>query len=227
MIRTKKEKRERLAAIIEALKQLYPDAPCALEYEGDPWRLLVMARLSAQCTDKRVNIVSRELFKKYPDPTSLALASISEVEDIVRPCGLYKMKAQSIVDASHMLITKFGGELPQDMDSLLQLPGVGRKIANLLIGDIFGGGAIVCDTHFMRICGRLGMYKEGLKDAGRVEFIMRDLMDISEGSDFCHRRVIFGREICTARAPLCHSCPIRELCEKGRPRASSASGGGE
>lgn len=215
MIKSKKEKKARLAAVIEALKELYPDAPCALEYEGDPWKLLVMSRLSAQCTDKRVNIVSRELFAKYPDAPSLANADTADVENIIRPCGLYKMKAQSIIEASQMLITKHGGVLPQDMDSLLEFPGVGRKIANLLIGDIFGGGAIVCDTHFMRICGRLGMYKEGLKDAGRVEFIMRELMDISEGSDFCHRIVIFGREICTARAPSCHNCPIRHLCDHG------------
>ena len=216
MIKSKREKRERLSAVIEALRQLYPDAPCALEYEGDPWKLLVMARLSAQCTDKRVNIVSRELFEKYPDALSMAEAELEDVENIVRPCGLYKMKAQSIIEASQMLVSKYGGVLPSDMDSLLEFPGVGRKIANLLIGDIFGGGAIVCDTHFMRICGRLGMYKEGLKDAGRVEFIMRELMDISEGSDFCHRIVIFGREICTARSPACHSCPIRRLCDHGR-----------
>lgn len=215
MIRKKKEKKERLSKIIDELKALYPDAPCALEYGGDPWKLLVMARLSAQCTDKRVNTVSRELFREYPDAEALASADIARVEEIVRPCGLYKMKAQSIIDASRMLLTKYGGQLPQDMNSLLELPGVGRKIANLLIGDIFGGGAIVCDTHFMRICGRLGMYKEGLKDAVRVEMIMRELMDISEGSDFCHRIVIFGREICTARAPACHSCPIRHLCDKG------------
>ena len=215
MIKTKKEKRERLAKVISALKEMYPDAPCALEYEGDPWKLLIMARLSAQCTDKRVNIVCRELFKKYPDANSLSCADVDEVAEIIRPCGLFRMKAQNIVDSSRMIISKFGGNVPQDMESLLELPGVGRKIANLIIGDVFGGDAIVCDTHFMRICGRLGMYKEGLKDAGRVEFLMRDLMDISEGSDFCHRIVIFGREICSARAPACINCPIKELCDRG------------
>ena len=220
MIRTKKETRERLALIMDRLEELYPEAPCALEYEGDPWRLLVMARLSAQCTDKRVNIVSRQLFSRYTTAYELASADISEVEEIIRPCGLYRMKAYSIIEASRQLVSEYGGELPRDMDSLLKLSGVGRKIANLLIGDVFGGDAIVCDTHFMRICGRLGMYKEGLKDATRVEFIMRELMDVSRGSDFCHRIVIFGREICTARAPMCHSCPIRELCEKGRSVAS-------
>ena len=213
MIRSKKLRRQRLAEIIERLKELYPEAPCALEYEGDPWRLLVMARLSAQCTDKRVNIVSCELFARYPDAASLAAADISEVEDIVRPCGLYKMKAESIVAASRRLVDEYGGILPSEMDKLLEFEGVGRKIANLIIGDVFGGGAIVCDTHFMRICGRLGMYREGLRDATRVEFIMRELMDIDEGSDFCHRIVIFGREVCSARNPACHICPIRDLCD--------------
>ena len=213
MIKTKKEKRERLAKIIDTLREIYPDAPCALEYGGDPWRLLVMARLSAQCTDKRVNDVSRVLFAKYPTASDLANAEISEVENIIRPCGLYRMKAVNIIDASRIVVMQHGGILPSDMESLLELPGVGRKIANLLIGDVFGGGAIVCDTHFMRICARLGMYPEGLRDAERIEFIMRDLMDISEGSDFCHRIVIFGREICTARSPRCEACPIFELCE--------------
>lgn len=213
MIKTKKEKKERLAKVIDALKELYPDAPCALEYEGDPWKLLVMARLSAQCTDKRVNEVCRELFQKYPDAASLAEADSEEVAMIIRPCGLYRMKAQNIVDASRILVSEHGGKVPSDMESLLSLPGVGRKIANLIIGDVFGGGAIVCDTHFLRILGRIGMYKEGLKDAGRVEFMMRELMDISEGSDFCHRVVIFGREVCTARSPACESCSIRELCD--------------
>lgn len=227
MIKTKREKRERLAKIIEKLKHIYPDAACALEYGGDPWRLLVMARLSAQCTDKRVNIVSRELFKKYPTPEALAAAEISEVEEIIRPCGLYKMKAASIVEASDKLIREYGGVLPSDMDSLLRFSGVGRKIANLLIGDVFGGGAIVCDTHFMRICGRVGMYKEGRKDAERIESIMRDLMDISQGSDFCHRIVIFGREICMARSPRCDACPISELCQREIDRKSRADGGGK
>lgn len=212
MIKSKKMRRERLAQIVSRLKDIYPEAPCALEYRGDPWKLLVMARLSAQCTDKRVNIVSEKLFDRYPMPKSLAEADLSEVEEIIRPCGLYKKKAESIVLSSQKLIEDYQGELPSEMDKLLEFSGVGRKIANLLIGDIFGGGAIVCDTHFMRICGRLGMYKEGLKDATRVEFIMRDLMDISEGSEFCHRIVIFGREICSARNPACHLCPIKDLC---------------
>lgn len=209
---TKKEKRERLARVVSALKEIYPDAPCALEYGGDGWRLLVMGRLSAQCTDARVNIVSRELFARFPNVGAMADADVTEIEEIVKPCGLYRMKAANIKDASRMLIERFGGEVPRTMDELLLLPGVGRKIANLLIGDLFGGEAIVCDTHCIRICARLGMYPESLKDPTRVEKTLRELIDLKEGSDFCHRIVIFGREVCTARSPKCSVCPIKELC---------------
>ena len=215
MIRTKKEKRERMALIISALKEYYPSAECALKYEGDPWRLLVMARLSAQCTDARVNEVSVGLFQRFPTVRDMANADISELEQIIRPCGLFRMKADNIKAASAMLIERFGGELPREMDELLLIPGVGRKIANLLIGDYFGGEAIVCDTHCIRICARLGMYKEDLKDPSKIEFILRDLMDLSEGSDFCHRIVMLGREICTARSPECGACPLAGLCERG------------
>lgn len=216
VIKSKSEKRARLALIIERLEELYPDAPCALEYGGDAWRLLVMARLSAQCTDARVNIVCKELFAKYPNCRSMAEGKLEDIEAIVKPCGLYKMKAESIKAASSMLLSEYGGEIPRDMDALLRLPGVGRKIANLLLGDIYGMGAIVCDTHFMRILGRLGMYKEGLRDADKIEALVRDLMDPALGSDFCHRIVIFGREICSARSPRCSDCPIAQLCERRR-----------
>jgi endonuclease-3 len=172
-----------------------------------------MARLSAQCTDARVNEVSVELFEAFPDVRAMANAEISDIERIIKPCGLYRMKADNIKAASAVLCERYGGELPSDMDSLLSLPGVGRKIANLLIGDVFGGEAIVCDTHCMRICGRLGFYPEGLRDATKIEFILRELMDLLEGSDFCHRIVILGREICTARSPKCEGCPLAELCE--------------
>ena len=211
---TKKEKRESLAGIIEKLAELYPESECALHYGGDPWKLLVMGRLSAQCTDARVNIVSRELFSRYPTPEAMAEADIEELSEIVKPCGLYRMKAANIKDSSRMLVEEFGGKLPEDMESLLRFPGVGRKIANLLIGDVFGGDAIVCDTHCIRICGRLGMYPEKLKDPTKIEMILRDLMDPSLGSDFCHRIVNFGREICLARGPKCDICPLAELCEK-------------
>ena len=213
---TKKEKKERLAAVVEALKSVYPEAVCSLEYEGDPWRLLVMGRLSAQCTDARVNIVCRALFSEFPNAEALAYADISRVEEIVKPCGLYRMKADSIVEASRMLVEDFEGNLPDTMDELLLLPGVGRKIANLLLGDVFGKEAIVCDTHCIRICGRLGMYPEKEKDPTKIEKILRELIDLKEGSDFCHRIVFFGREVCTARSPRCEDCPLRDLCEKGK-----------
>ena len=209
----KKEKTERLKKISESLKALYPDAECALEFDGNPWKLLVMGRLSAQCTDKRVNIVSRELFSRYPTPGAMAEADIEELSEIVKPCGLYRVKAQNIRDASAMLVSEYGGELPCDMEELLRFPGVGRKIANLLIGDVFGGPAIVCDTHCIRICGRLGMYPESEKNPDKIEKILSALMDAREGSDFCHRIVIFGREVCSARNPACDSCPLSHLCE--------------
>ncbi len=209
---TKKEKRERLSAVVERLKNVYPDAECALKFNGDPWKLLVMGRLSAQCTDARVNIVSEELFREFPTAESMADGDISKIEEIVKPCGLYRMKAANIKDASRMLVDRFGGELPSSMEELLEFPGVGRKIANLLIGDIFGGEAIVCDTHCIRIMGRVGMYPEKEKDPTKIEKILRDLIDLSEGSDFCHRVVLFGRDICSARAPRCGDCPISDLC---------------
>lgn len=211
---TKSEKRKRLSLIVERLKELYPNAECALHYGGDPWKLLVMSRLSAQCTDARVNIVCEELFEKFPTAEAMANGDLSEIEEIVKPCGLYRMKADNIREASRMLLTDFDGELPDNMDDLLKLPGVGRKIANLLLGDVFGKEAIVTDTHCIRICGRLGMYPEKEKDPTKIEKILLDLIDLKEGSDFCHRIVIFGREICTARSPMCQSCPMSDLCLK-------------
>ena len=214
----KKQKRQRLSEIVERLKQIYPDAECALKYDGDPWRLLVMGRLSAQCTDARVNEVSGELFSIFPSMESMANGDIEEIERIIKPCGLYKMKAKNIKEASRQLLENFGGRLPEDMESLLTLSGVGRKIANLLIGDIYGGEAIVCDTHCIRICGRLGMYPESEKNPERIERILRELIDPAEGADFCHRIVIFGREVCTARAPSCERCPLSDLCEREQRR---------
>ena len=209
---TKKEKRERLALIVERFKEIYPEATCALEYGGDPWRLLVMGRLSAQCTDARVNIVCRELFSVFPTAEAMAYGDLAEIERIVKPCGLYRMKASSIKDASRMLIEDFGGELPRDMDELLKFPGVGRKIANLLLGDVFGLPSVVCDTHCMRICGRFGMYREDLRDPVKIEKILLELLPEGEGSDFCHRIVNFGREVCSSRSPRCHECPMSDLC---------------
>ena len=213
---TKKEKKERIAKIVEELKILYPVALCSLEYEGEGWKLLVMGRLSAQCTDARVNIVCRELFEKYPTCESLAKADYSDIEEIIRPCGLFRTKAQSIKDACIMLCDEYGGELPDEMEKLLKFPGVGRKIANLLLGDIFHKPAIVADTHMIRICGRFGMYPQKLKDPHKVEKIMSELVEPDEQSDLCHRIVQFGRDVCSARSPKCAECSISHLCEMGR-----------
>ena len=173
-----------------------------------------MGRLSAQCTDARVNAVCKELFAKYPSAEAMVEAKLDDIEKIIKPCGLYRMKAENIFEASKMLIDVYGGKLPDTIEELVKLPGVGRKIANLLVGDVFGGEAIVCDTHFMRILGRLGMYPEELRDPNKIENIIRDLMDAKRGADFCHRIVIFGREVCSARAPGCARCPIAHLCER-------------
>ena len=201
-----------MAQIVERLKDIYPESVCALEYGGEPWKLLVMGRLSAQCTDARVNIVCRELFKKYPTADALADADIADIEEIVRPCGLFRTKADSIKRSCTMLRDDFGGVIPETMDELLLLPGVGRKIANLLLGDIYKKPAIVADTHCIRICGRFGMYDTKMKDPTKVEMIMRELVEPEEQSDFCHRIVQFGRDTCTARSPKCDGCPLRELC---------------
>ena len=210
----KREKKERISKIVSRLKEIYPVAECALQYDGDPWKLLVMGRLSAQCTDARVNEVSKELFKVFPTAIDMAEGDISEIERIVKPCGLYRMKAANIQDASRLLISKYGGNLPDTMEELLEFPGVGRKIANLLLGDIFAKPAVVCDTHCIRICGRLGMYPESEKNPEKIEKILRELIDEREGSDFCHRIVFFGREVCSARSPSCDACPLSDLCEK-------------
>ena len=212
----KREKKERMGAIVERLKLRYPNPTCALEYGGDGWRRLVMGRLSAQCTDKRVNIVCRELFKKYPTAEAMAAAELPELEDIVRPCGLYHTKAESIIAASKRLVGEFGGVLPDSMDELLKFEGVGRKIANLILGDIFKKPAVVCDTHCIRICGRLGMYPEALRDPTKIERILTDIIEPGESSDFCHRIVEFGREVCSARSPACSVCELRDLCEHNR-----------
>lgn len=209
---TKNEKKKRLLQIVERLKEIYPDATCALEYGGDPWRLLVMGRLSAQCTDARVNLVCRELFSVFPTAESMAQGDITEIERIVKPCGLYRMKASSIKEASRILVDELGGELPRDMEGMLRLPGVGRKIANLILGDVYGLPSVVCDTHCMRICGRFGMYREDLRDPNKIEKILLELLPYGEGSDFCHRIVNFGRDVCTARSPKCAVCPLTDLC---------------
>lgn len=229
--RAKKETRTaavaRMADIVERLKGVYPQSVCALEWGGqhggqrddllrESWKLLVMARLSAQCTDARVNIVSRELFAAYPTPEALAEAEQADVEAIVRPCGLFRTKAESIRAACRILVDEYGGIVPDDMDALLSLPGVGRKIANLLLGDIYKRPAVVTDTHCIRICGRLGFYDESLKDPARVEKILVTIIEPAEQSDFCHRIVQFGRDVCTARSPRCEGCVLRDICRHGQ-----------
>lgn len=220
---TKHEKKERMAEIVSRLEERYPEVVCALEYGGDPWRLLVMGRLSAQCTDARVNLTCRTLFARYPNPAALASAELSEVEEILRPCGLFRVKAQNVIDASRMLLTEYGGILPDRMEELLRFPGVGRKVANLLLGDIYHLPAVVTDTHCIRICGRLGMYPESEKNPPRIERILSDLIAPEKQSDFCHRIVWFGREVCTARAPRCEVCPLADLC-RHREAASEKEG---
>lgn len=210
---SKKEKSVRAKFVLETLRERYPAAECALEYGGDPWRLLVMGRLSAQCTDKRVNIVSRELFEKFPSADTMANGDIAEIEKIVYPCGVYRVKAQNIKDFSRIIVDDFGGAVPDSMDALLTLPGVGRKIANLILGDIYHKPAIVTDTHCIRISGRLGLCES--KAPVKVERELKALIPDEEQSDFCHRLVLFGREICDARSPKCELCPFKDLkCTK-------------
>lgn len=207
---------KRAAETERRLRELYPDAQCSLEADSDPWRLLVMARLSAQCTDERVNIVSRDLFAAYPTAKDMAAAPVEKIEELIRSCGLYRGKARSIKEASEIICTRFGGEVPDSMDELLSLPGVGRKIANLVLGDVFGKGGIVADTHCIRICGRLGFYPEEWKDPLKTERIMEALVPRDKQSGFCHRMVIFGRDICSARAPKCIKCPVSDICEHSK-----------
>ena len=217
---TKQQKKATMSLIVEKLKKQYPEALCALEWQGEPWKLLIMGRLSAQCTDARVNLVCRGLFAAYPTPEALAQAEVTDIEDYIRSCGLYHVKAQNTKDACAMLVNEYNGILPDTMEELLKFPGVGRKVANLLLGDIYHKGGIVADTHCIRICGRFGMYPQTLKDPVRVEKIMNELVEPSEISDFCHRIVQFGRDTCSARAPKCEGCPIRELCEQGKKQCA-------
>jgi len=210
---TKKEKREKIAKVVDALKKAYPEAKCSLEYGGDPWKLLIMGRLSAQCTDERVNIVCKELFDVFPNAQALAEGDISRIEEIIKPCGLFRVKAQSIKASSQRLVNEYGGKLPDTMEELLQFEGVGRKVANLLLGDLFNKPAIVADTHCMRINGRLGMYREGMKDPVKTEKILSELIEPNEQSDYCHRMVLFGREYCRAQSPKCDTCPIKNICK--------------
>ncbi len=197
------------------LEKLYPDSKCALEWGQDPWRLLVMGRLSAQCTDARVNIVCRDLFVKYPTAKDMADCELTELEEIIKPCGLFHTKAESLRESARIICEKYDGRIPDTMEELLELPGVGRKIANLVLGDIYGIPGIVADTHCMRICGRLGFYPDGQKDPVKTEKIMGKEIPSAYQTDTCHRLVNFGRDLCSARNPDCDKCPegIRNICK--------------
>lgn len=200
-------KKERAAAAIKGLAEIYPDAKCSLAYKK-PYELMIAGRLSAQCTDARVNIVTKPLFERYPTLEAFAEADARDIAEIIKPCGLYKTKAQSIVGACRRLLYDFGGEMPRTVEELITLPGIGRKTANLIMGDVHGLPAIVTDTHCIRISGRLGLTKE--KEPAKVESDLLKIIPPEEGSDFCHRLVMFGRDICTARSPKCGDCPLKK-----------------
>lgn len=202
--------KKKVWAIIDALKDRYPDALCALHYEKD-YELMIAVRLSAQCTDARVNLVTPALFAAYPTLEDMAHADIADVETYIHSCGFFRQKAKDIVLACQMLLQEYNGRVPNTMEALLKLPGVGRKTANLLLGDLYKEpGSVVCDTHCMRICGRLGL-SQG-RDPEKVEKQLRAVLPPEESSDFCHRIVLFGRDICTARAPKCQECPLALYC---------------
>ena len=196
--------------ILSALKELYPDALCALHF-GKDYELMIAVRLSAQCTDARVNLVTPALFAKYPTLEAFAAADVGDVEELVRSCGFYKHKARDIVLACQMLLSDYHGRVPDNMEDLLKLPGVGRKTANLLLGDIYHKEAYVCDTHCIRICGKLGL-SQG-KDPQKVEMQLRKVIPPEESSDFCHRIVLHGRAVCTARNPKCSQCTLAPFCD--------------
>ena len=202
-----------VTAIIAELERLYPDALCSLEYKKD-YQLLFAVRLSAQCTDARVNQVTPALFARFPTLESFAQASEEEVGEYVHSCGFWRAKAHDLVACAQMLLSDFGGKVPDNMEALLRLPGVGRKTANLILGDIYGKEGYVCDTHCIRITGRLGL-TDGSKDPLRVEKQLRACLPPEKSSDFCHRMVLHGRAVCTARSPHCDACTLRPLCDTG------------
>lgn len=206
-------KKQRALEIIERLKQEYPQASCTLDYD-QAWKLLVSVRLAAQCTDARVNVVVEKLYERFPDVDALAEASVEEIEKIVHPCGLGNSKARDISACMRMLKFEYGGKVPEDFEALLKLPGVGRKSANLIMGDVFGKPAIVTDTHCIRLVNRMGLV-DGIKEPAKVEKELWKIIPPEEGSDFCHRLVEHGRAVCTARTtPYCDRCCLRDLCKR-------------
>lgn len=210
----RKTKKQQLAEeIIERLKTEYPDAECSLDYD-EAWKLLVSVRLAAQCTDERVNIIVEKLYEKYPDVKSLADADVDKIEEIVRPCGLGKSKAKDISACMKILRDKYDCQVPKTFDELLALPGVGRKSANLIMGDVFGEPAIVTDTHCIRLTNRMGLV-DNIKEPKKVEMALWKIIPPEEGNDFCHRLVYHGRAVCTARTtPYCDKCCLSDICKK-------------
>jgi len=206
-----KDKKKLALQVVERLKTEYPDAGCTLDY-NEAWKLLVSVRLAAQCTDARVNVVVEKLYEKYPDVASLAAADVDDIEAIVKPCGLGRSKARDISACMKIIQEQYGGSVPDDFNALLKLPGVGRKSANLIMGDVFGKPAIVTDTHCIRLVNRIGLV-DGIKDPKKVEMELWKLIPPEEGSDFCHRLVFHGRDVCTARTkPYCRKCCLNGIC---------------
>ena len=204
-------KKERALKAIEILKKLYPEAICSLN-ASNPFELLVATRLSAQCTDARVNLVTPALFERYKTVEDYAAADVKDIEKYIHSCGFYKSKAESIVGMAQKILSDFGGEVPDNIEDLTTLPGVGRKTANLIVGDVYGKAAIVVDTHCIRITNRLGLVKE--KDPKKIELALKKIIPAEEGSDFCHRIVLFGRDICSARKPKCDECSLFDFCKR-------------
>ena len=204
-------KRERADLAVKRLEELYPDAICSLIYT-DAFQLLIATRLSAQCTDKRVNMVTPALFAEFPDAVSMASAKLTRVEELIKTCGLYKTKAKDLIGIGKAITENYGGKVPDTIEELTKLPGVGRKTANLVCGDIFGKPAVVTDTHFIRICNRLGLVDT--VNPLTVETQMRKLLPPDKSNDFCHRTVLFGRDVCTARKPDCENCVLKDICPK-------------
>lgn len=205
------KKREIALRAIEELEKLYPDAICSLNY-SDAFQLLIATRLSAQCTDARVNMVTPELFGRFPNADTMAKAPLEEIEDLIKTCGLYKTKARDLKEIARAITEEYGGRVPDTIEELIKLQGVGRKTANLVCGDIYGKPAIVTDTHFIRLCNRLGLVNTDVPL--KVENEMRKLLPPDKSNDFCHRSVLFGRDICTARKAFCEKCPLDSFCPK-------------